>query len=416
MSRNIRSLVVGIGAGAMALVCCFAACTASVRPGGGGGGPVIDFTIGGTTFTIDFGGQAVFDVVADGPAVEKAFAVRLFTDTPDDRPAEAVLLLSPDNVTFTPAPSTNKVRPTLQTPAFDGVVDVAVYMADAATANPCEHGIYVGSFHGVLSSDGALNSLTPNEHRLAGSLLDAARSGTMNMCIQVTASGTGQVIIEEMQVQFSQTQTPANDNSQNANGNANLNDNAADNDNVGGNANDNGDGNANDNVGGNANDNGGGNANDNTGPPVDPRDPDGDGDFTASACDALDAVVLIPGEPELGNMGTTCTADAYFQNISSRNISALFRIVYDNYEISLEDWWDVTVAAGETAEYPGYAAYTLPGGQRVVRYIAEIAATWADEDYAVGCDWIIQALREDDTQESLADLRHRFTEGVRPCE
>ncbi|MFH0983690.1 MAG: hypothetical protein V2A79_19420 [Planctomycetota bacterium] len=410
----------------MALVCCFAACTASVRPGGGG--VAIDFTIGGATFTINFGGQAVFDVVADGPAVEKAFAVRLFTDAPDDRPAEAVLLLSPDDITFTPAPSTNKVQPTLQTPAVVTVVDIAVYMADAATANPCQHGIYVGTFHCELADEDEEVITEPNGELLWGSAMDAARSGIFNVCFQVSASRMGRFMLGEMQVRFSETQTSANDNSQNANGNANLNENAADNDNVGGNANDNGGGNANDNapdnandnVADNANDNTADNANDNNGPPVDPRDPDGDGTFEASACDALDAVVLIPGEPELSENGARCDADAYFQNISSRNVSVYFRNVCDNCNpYGWDSWGSDDVAAGETtgASYDAvYVAYTWGDGQRHVRYIAEIAAMWADEDYANGCYWIRSTLPDVDPQEGLAELRHRFVEGVRPCE
>jgi hypothetical protein len=405
MSRNIRSLVVGIGAGAMALVCCFAACTASVRPGGGGGGPAIDFTIGGKTFTIDFGGQAVFDVVADGPAVEKAFSVRLFEQTPTDEPTEAEFIVEQADVQILPRENTTVKWSAADAPLAEGdTARVRAFVAGPFATDPCTEGSLAMEFE-LRQVNGQTMMYVGGQEvdvqalfHLGSPHVGLIRQGVFTLCLEVSSDNvTSRIQINGLGVKFYPAQEPAN-----ANENQNANDNA--------------DGNANDNGGGNANDNTADNTNDNAGPPVDPRDPDGDGNFTASACDALDAVVLIPGEPEL--IDSSCAADAYFQNISSRDIAVYMLIVWDNWESDDEGWWSQGAPAGETADdvVHSYAASNISGGQRIVKYIAEIAATWADEDYFNGCAWISSAIREDDTQESLADLRRRFTEGARPCE
>ena len=198
----------------------------------------------------------------------------------------------------------------------------------------------------------------------------------------------------------------------NTNANDNTNDNA--NANANGNVNDNA--NANDNDNSNDNDNANDNGNDNS---VDSRDPDGDGNFEAFACDASGAVEVVPGEVVISGVeDENCIADAMFVNMTTDNVVVYNYREWENTERDNEGWWTSSVpGAGSTSSVvPPYAAQNISGGRRDVAFIRAIIVVRADGDYAAGCGWIGAALREDDTQSSLLPLTRTGLESVRPCE
>jgi hypothetical protein len=373
------------------------ACSVTVNTGNGDG-TTPAFEIAGSTFSFSLGEEGSFDIIADGPAVQKTFTVNLFSETPDDEPTGATLILPAEGVTFVPEGSTGKPAPVDQD-SIEPFCEMEVYIADSSVADPCQDGGFVGAYE-VYFFQGEITPIDDN-NRVLGSLLDIVRSGLFNMCIKVKGKESGRLFVEGFQITYDSLS--ADDN---ANDNANTNDNTPDN------TNDNVDDNANDNI-----DDIDDNVNDNTDDedPVDTLDPDGDGLYEAHACDSRESVVITADDP-LYNDGTEyCGAKIHFTNVGSHNIVVLWhaqQLDAETGEVVWDGWYSVALDEGgessstdRTWIYNDFGVMTMNTD--------EVMVYRADEGYQDGCSWLGTAIREDD---SGIDLLRVDVASLNPCE
>ena len=390
-------------------------CSVSVSPDSA------TFTLAGQTFRINFRNNGIFELVGGDPPVRQAMVVTLFDETPADDPQGATLSVSTDDITFLPrtqaeAKRISRIRADEQA---EPIVYVTFYIASRDNPDPSANGYPVLQLERHRDDTGDYMIINGERHGDISfafafqGILEVARQGVFSLCMEVSSNVDGVATIKGVSMTY--YDEPPSDDSDNEPGDGGTDDGGTDD---GGSDNSNGgSGNSTDNSdGGDGGDSG---PSDDTTDPVDARDPDGDGDFEVFACDALDAVVLEPSDPRIsGAFDENCIADAVFKNTSDGDIAVYWRIVWENTDRKEEGWESGGVAANGTrqAVVPPFAAQNIVGDQRDVKYIREIAATRLDGEYFEGCAWIGAALREDDMQPRLSDLRRRSTETVRPCE
>ena len=391
-----------------------AACTVTVTTNDDGGATV-GFTIGGATFSITLGGNGIFDVAADGPGVEKSFAVQLFSEAPEDEPLGATLILNAESVEFIPNDTSGKWQPTAtaageRDEGEDGTADllvlIDVFIGDTGMENPCEDGVWVGTYE-VMCFGNNVTYLNDSEMQIQDSLLESVRAGLFNLCLRVTGKQTGRVLIDGLQVRFDETDGDGNTN-QNDNDNDNTSDNGNDDDD-----NDNADDSANDDT---TNDN----VNDNTSSddvddednedPIDSRDPDGDGNFSADACDASTWVEITAENPPRysGSAGNeSCLAKIHFKNVGTGTIAIWWHVIKDNPStdgVETDGWYSTGLDPGaeidsvESAWINSVNETALDVGTSEV-----MVSRWGDE-YAAGCLWISNAIHEDASAVGLAGI------------
>lgn len=372
----------------------------------------VGFTIAGVTVSIALGAESSFDIVADGPPVQKTVALRLFDETPVDKPTGATLILPAASVTFIPSESEGKVRRKTVEDVPELACLMEVYMAGTGTANPCEDGVYVGTFEILRAADGIV--IRENEARIVDPLLDAARAGLFNLCLRVTGRMTGRLLVDELQIRYDETTVDDNTNA-NTNTNTNTNDNTSDDTNANDNTNDN----ANDNVADDANDNVSDNTNDNT-DDVDPLDPDGDGKFDAQVCDDHTAVEIIAEDPPRysGSEGNVaCLAKIHFKNVSTDNIVIWWHVhkeVPATGNVTEDGWYSTSLGPGDEVDSVDSAWIYSEQNDTLLHVVTdEVMVSRYDNEYEAGCSWLSTAIREDD---SVIDLVRIDVTDLNPCE
>lgn len=203
-------------------------CSASVSTGGGG--VVVQFTIGGKTFTIAiFDNVGAFNVQAGAEPDRKAMAVRLFEGIPADSPTEIDLTLNQADVRVIPLDGATQKHSSVaaQDGAGTGSVLVNVYMAGGDATNPCTEGSQVAQLElrlvngrtviyrngEAVDTEAAIRLLAPQAALI--------RLGLFSLCLEVSSDNvTAEVVINQFGVTVHPSQEqppPANDNADNAN-------------------------------------------------------------------------------------------------------------------------------------------------------------------------------------------------------
>ena len=413
----------GFGIGCALVAVLVVACSVTVMPDG----TTFGLTIAGTTVAIHLGDEGRFEVTADGPAVQKSFAIQLFDETPTDQPIGANLVLQASSVSFIEDDASDK-----QVAAQDGadlLCDVDIYMAPVGTEDPCADGIYVGTYTIMRMQDRTI-FVNGEELPIASSLLDAVRSGVFTLCLSVKSRRTGIVLIENVHITYDEdtgninVNTNSNDNSSdvtpiNDNTSDNINDNVDNtNDNTADNTNDNVDDNSNDNTADNVNDNVDDNTNDNV-DPVNPLDPDGDGVFDAQVCDDNTSLQITATEREYGGSegNVSCKAYIHFKNVGTHNIVIWWHVhkeVPATGTVTEDGWYATGLGPGEetTSIDPAWL-YSEQNDTLLHITTDEVMVARDDGEYDDGCRWLSEAIREDD---SNVDLSRIEVADMNPCE
>lgn len=426
MRRN-RSVVLCVAC--VFVVGWIAACSVNVTTDDGG--TTVAFSIAGVTVSISLGSDGSFNVVADGPPVQKTVGVKLFDKTPDDQPVGATLILPASSVTFIPEGSTAKRSAKIRQEAPELLCLMDVYMADTSVANPCEDGVYVGTYEIMIFGDASL-FVKESEQRISDSLMDSVRAGLFNLCMRVTGKQTGNVIIDEMQIRFDDAVIGGNTDG-NTDGNTNNDDGSSSDgnsdDNSGGNSDDGDtsdgtDDNPDDNMNG-GDDGDGGDTGDVDGDgddtdPVNPLDPDGDGNFEAQVCDSHTSIEVSAEAPPRysGSEGNVaCLSKIHFKNTSSRNVVIWWHIhkeVPSTGNVTEDGWYSTGLDPGTEIDSIDSAWIYSEQNDTLLHVVTDqVMVTRYDNEYADGCRWLSNAIRED---ASAIDLTRIEVADLNPCE
>lgn len=194
MSRKHRNKLVGLAA------------LITVSLAGIGGCPtaqVIGYTLAYKTFTVLLEETGKF-VLKAAETLRKAGIVALpFEGTPSDSPASGSLSLEPGRVRALPLSDSSK---TLNRQSLDGTATVTVYVSGLGSANPCEDGVYVGTYNLTISGSG-VTIANPSLDLPAAALADVV-TGEFSICLEVTATVGVELVIEEFVVSFGATGQP----------------------------------------------------------------------------------------------------------------------------------------------------------------------------------------------------------------
>ncbi len=239
--------------------------------------------------------------------------------------------------------------------------------------------------------------------RLGASRLNLIRWGMFSLCLEVSSDeGQTRVVINRFGVKYLEQEQPDNGN---ANDNANANDNQ--------NANDNGNENTNENVNDNVDDN-------DNGEPVNPLDPDGDGNYDAQTCDAWDWVEVSAEDPPRysGSPGNVaCLARIQFKNIGAGNIVIRWHVkkeVPATGTVTEDGWYSTGLGPGqETDSVDSAWIYSAENDTLLHVVTSEVMVTRWDNEYEAGCRWLSDAIHADD---STVELHRIDVTGVNPCE
>ncbi len=426
MRRN-RSVVLGVAC--VFVVGWLAACSINVTTDDGG--TTLAFSIAGVTVSISLGSDGSFDIVADGPPVQKTVGVKLFDETPDDQPVGATLILPASGVTFIPEGSTAKRSAKTRQEAPELLCLMDVYMADTSVANPCEDGVYVGTYEIMRFADRTI-FINESEQRIADSLMGSVRAGLFNLCMKVTGKRTGRVIIDELQVRFDDAIIGGNtggntdgntDNDDGSSSDGNSDDNSGDNPDDGdtsGGTDDNPDDNANggdDGNGGDIDDMDGSGDDSN---PVNPLDPDGDGNFDAQVCDDHTSVEISAEVPPRfsGSEGNVaCLSKIHFKNVGSHGITIWWHVhkeVPSTGNVTEDGWYAIGLDPGTEVDSIESAWLYSEQNDSLLHVVTDqVMVTRYDNEYADGCRWLSNAIRED---ASSLDLTKIDVTDLNPCE
>ncbi|HUU81905.1 MAG TPA: hypothetical protein VM243_00250 [Phycisphaerae bacterium] len=173
---------------AVLFVAAFTLLGCSAGPGGGTDGQPPDFPITGKQYMMPLGEAGVFGLSDGGDPVQAGVAVELFSQTPTDSPSDCTLFLALSDVQLQDAADTGA-----------RTITVGVHIG-AASANPCNDGVQVGSF--TLSYDGAAVSLVTDELSLSGSALAYACSGRFTVCLTVSGDMGATLRISQLGLRF----------------------------------------------------------------------------------------------------------------------------------------------------------------------------------------------------------------------
>ncbi len=407
--RNSRTWVAVLVVSVFAVVLALAACQVRVAPGGNGGVQV-EFNIVGRTFTVELGNAGVLDVTAPGEPVRSAVSVRLFSETPTDAPADAEFVVEAEDVQLLTLPSNGQKSFFASQAAPNGTrAQVRAYVALGTSEDPCAEGSLAMEFE--LRQENGRTVMYQNGQpvdvramfRLGASKLNVIRWGMFSLCLEVSSDeGQTRVVINRFGVKYLEQEQPDNGN---ANDNANANDNQ--------NANDNGNENTNENVNDNVDDN-------DNGEPVNPLDPDGDGNFDAQTCDAWDWVEVSAEDPPRysGSPGNVaCLAKIHFKNNGSGNVVIWWHVtkeVPSTGTVTEDGWYSTGLAPGqETDSVDSAWIYSSENNTLLHVVTSEVMVSRWDNEYEAGCRWLTDAIHADD---SAVELYRIDVTGLNPCE
>jgi hypothetical protein len=401
---NSRTWVAVLAVSVFAVTLVLAACQVRVAPGGNGG-VQIKFTVAGKTFNIELGDAGVFDIAAGAEPVRNSVSVELFSETPTDQPGDAEFIVEAANVQILSAAGTAQRPFTISQAVPEGSVRVRGYLAGPFSTDPCSDGTLVMDFE--LRPVNGQTVMYVNDQpvdvravwRVGASRVGLLRSGLFTLCLAVSSDNvTSRIIINRLGVRFYPADEPTN-------GNANDNDNA--------NANDNSDDNANDNMNDNADDN-------DNGEPVDPRDPDGDGNFDAQTCDGWDWVEVSAEDPPRyeGSPGNVaCLAKIHFKNNGSGNVVIWWHVTKEvpaTGTVTEDGWYSTGLGPGQERDSVESAwIYSSENNTLLHVVTSEVMVSRYDNEYERGCRWLIEAIREDD---SAVELYRIDVTDLNPCE
>ncbi len=122
------------------VLCLLVACPVTVDPGEG------TITVSNNLFSLKLGTSGVFELRIGGQPVQSKVGVEdLFSSkTPADAPETAVFALDPNEVSVVPL-GASKLQSTSQ--VITGSADLNVYVGPSTTAEPCDDGLFSGTFH-----------------------------------------------------------------------------------------------------------------------------------------------------------------------------------------------------------------------------------------------------------------------------
>ncbi|MBN1511556.1 MAG: hypothetical protein JXB13_06035 [Phycisphaerae bacterium] len=410
-TRHARTWVVVLAASVFAVVLALTACQVNVSPGGNGGAQV-EFKIVGMTFTVELGNAGVLDVTTPGEPVRNAISVQLFSETPTDVPADADFIVEAEDVQLLSLASSGQKSFSASQAATDGTrAQVRAYVALGTSEDPCANGSLAMEFE--LRQENGRTVMYQNGQpvdvramfRLGASKLNLIRWGVFSLCLEVSSDdGQTRVVINSFGVKYLDQEEPDN-------GNANDNDNANANDNQ--NANDNENDNTSDNVNDNVDDN-------DNGEPVNPLDPDGDGDFDAQTCDGWDWVEVSAEDPPRyeGSPGNVaCLAKIHFKNNGSGNVVIWWHVTKEvpaTGTVTEDGWYSTGLGPGQERDSVESAwIYSSENNTLLHVVTSEVMVSRYDNEYERGCQWLSGAIREDD---STVELYRIDVTGLNPCE
>lgn len=402
-TTHSRTWVAVLAVSVSAVVLALAACQVRVAPGGNGD-VQIEFNIVGMTFTVELGNAGVLDVTTAGEPVRNAVSVRLFSETPTDAPADAEFVVEAEDVQLLTLPSNGQKPFSASQAAPNGTrAQVRAYVALGTSEDPCAEGSLAMEFE--LRQENGRTVMYQNGQpvdvramfRLGASKLNLIRWGMLSLCLEVSSDdGQTRVVINRFGVKYLAQEEPDN---------GNANDNA--------NANDNSDDNANDNVNDNVDDN-------DNGEPVDPRDPDGDGNFSAQACDAWDWVEVSAEDPPRysGSPGNVaCLAKIHFKNNGSGNVVIWWHVTKEvpaTGAVTEDGWYSTGPGPGqETDSVESAWIYSAENATLLHVVTSEVMVSRWDNEYEAGCRWLSETVREDD---STVELYRIDVTDLNPCE
>ena len=159
--------------------------------------PIIGYTIAQQAFSFLLGETGKFLVKAAETARKAGIVALPFEGTPSDTPGSGTLSLQPGHVRALPLAGSAK---SLTHQSINGSATVAVYISGPYSANPCEDGVYVGSYN-LTITNGAVTIANPDLDLPSGALTDVI-AGEFGVCFEVTATIGVELIIEEITVTF----------------------------------------------------------------------------------------------------------------------------------------------------------------------------------------------------------------------